>query len=376
MSQLGESAQLAMDTLLQKPVQGVPPFWVNIMEHSVIERLAGAQPGEYVASPERVYLASQRGLGICAIDQWIPENPLMMGAQGFEDRERTATTGAERIVRDGVVIDSPESVVEHLENFAFPSLRKRIAEFDEEKRVREIIDRERAVQALFGPDILKTGHEFVSYPYLEYWRYGYEAYFMAYALYPELMEKHFALQADLALLNNTASARAYREANLPILYRLDHDMADSRGMLVNIVSLDRIWFPHFARCLQPMLKTGVRLLWHCDGNLMQMVPRLLEVGFSGFQGFQYEDGMDYEKICRMKTKDGRSLIVVAGVSVTRTLPHGSPDDVRREMRWLVDQGPRTGLFLSASSSVAPGVPWDNIRVFADGLKYYRTHGRG
>jgi len=38
------------------------------------------------------------------------------------------------------------------------------------------------------------------------------------------------------------------------LYRLDHDMAGSQGMLVNIKSLDRIWFPHFARCLEPMLR--------------------------------------------------------------------------------------------------------------------------
>jgi hypothetical protein len=39
------------------------------------------------------------------------------------------------------------------------------------------------------------------------------------------------------------------------------------------------------------------MIWHCDGNLMQMVPRLLDVGLRGFRGFPYEDGMDYEKIC-------------------------------------------------------------------------------
>jgi len=72
------------------------------------------------------------------------------------------------------------------------------------------------------------------------------------------------------------------------------------------------------------------MIWHCDGNLMDMVPRLLEVGIRGFQGFQYEDGMDYEKICRMKDREGRDLIIIAGVSVTRTLPHGTPADVKRE----------------------------------------------
>jgi uroporphyrinogen decarboxylase len=147
-------------------------------------------------------------------------------------------------------------------------------------------------------------------------------------------------------------------------------------MLVRPETLDRVWFPHFARCLEPVLNSDVRLVWHCDGNLMDMVPRLLEVGIHGFQGFQYEDGMDYERICQMKTKDGESLIIMGGVSVTRTLPYGTPGDVKRELEWLVEKGPRNGLFLSASSSITPGVPWENIVTLIEGLAYYRTHGRG
>jgi uroporphyrinogen decarboxylase len=186
------------------------------------------------------------------------------------------------------------------------------------------------------------------------------------------MERDFSLQADLALLNNRAAARAYIEGDLPPLYRLDHDMAESRGMLVDVKSLDKIWFPHFARCIEPLLKADVRMLWHCDGNLMEMVPRLIEVGLRGFQGFQYECGMDYEKICRMKTRDGENLVIIAGVSVTRTLPMGTPEDVKQEMKWLVENGPETGLFLAGTSSVTPGVPWENIQTFVEGLEYYRN----
>ena len=294
------------------------------------------------------------------------------GKAGFESRERTATTGIEQIERDGMAIDSPEAACEHMERFLFPALRREIAAFDEDARVRDILAVERATQDLFGPDILKTGHEFIRFPTFAYDRYGYVAYFMAYGLYPEVIERHFALQADLAVKNNRAAVRAYREGGLPPMYRLDHDMADSRGMLVNVKSLDALWLPHFARALEPFEGSGVQLLWHCDGNLMDLVPRLVAAGISGFQGFQYEDGMDNEKICRMKDREGRGLLIVAGVSVTTTLPLGSPGDVRREMKWLVDHGPRTGLFLGPSSSVTPGVPWENLLAFFEGLAYYRT----
>ena len=371
-----EPARLAYETILQRPTRGVPGWLIHPMEHAHIERLAGVAPGSYRADPERVYLACQRAVGTCLIDQFIPENPLTMGDAGYETKERTATTGADEIVLDGMRIDSPEAVVEHLERVAFPARQREIAEFDEDARVQEIIDRERAIQQRLGPMILKSGYGFVRFPRFEYWEYGYADYFMAYALYPDVMERDFSLQADCALLNNRATARAYAESGMPPLYRLDHDMADSRGTLVDIRTLDRIWFPHFARCLEPLLKTDVRLIWHCDGNLMQMVPRLLEAGLRGFQGFQYEDGMDYENICRMKAADGGGLVIIAGVSVTRTLPHGAPADVKKEMDWLVREGPKTGLFLGGSSSIAPGVPWENMRTFVEGLRHYREHGRG
>jgi hypothetical protein len=369
------TAELALSAIRHEATRGIPLWMIHIMEHAQIERVAGIEPGGYRKRPEETYLACQRAIGVCMIDQFIPDNPLTMGDCGYEGTARGATTGAERVLLDGMVIDSPEAVVEHMERFVFPRLRKSAIEFDEDRRVREIIDGEAATQERLGPTILKAGYDFIHFPTFAYGDYGYANYFMAYALYPDVMERHFSLQADLALLNNRAAARAYVEASLPPLHRLDYDMADSRGTLVDIRSLDRIWFPHFARCLEPMLKTDVRMIWHCDGNLMEMVPRLLEVGIGGFQGFQYEDGMDYEKICRMKTKDGQDLTIIAGVSVTRTLPFGTPDDVRRELAWLVEKGPKIGLFLGCSSSVAPGAPWKNVSALIEGLQHYRAHCR-
>lgn len=369
------TAQLALDTILRKPTKGIPAFFSHVMQHEFIDRIAGVPAGTYAQNPEETYIAMERNLGICMLDQYIWRNPMTMGNLGYEGGEHGATTGAHEVVVDGMVIDSPEAVVEHLEKFTFPWLEERAKDFDEDAHKREVIEREHSIQERLGPEILKTGYESISFPCLAYTRYGYVNYFSAYALYPEVMEKHFSLQADVCVRNNRATAKAYAEANLPPLNRLDHDMADSRGTLVSIDSLDRIWLPHFARALEPMLGTGVKMLWHCDGNLMQMVPRLIECGVKGFQGFQYEDGMDYEKICRMNDRDGEPLMIIGGVSVTTTLPLGRPADVKRQMEWLVENGPKTGLFLSASSSIIPQTPWENIQTFWDGLVYYREHGR-
>ena len=60
---------------------------------------------------------------------------------------------------------------------------------------------------------------------------------------------------------------------------------------------------------------------------------------------------------------------------TGSMGLASPADVKREMDWLVRNGPKTGLFLGGSSSIAPGVSWENMKTLVEGFKYYREHGR-
>jgi hypothetical protein len=377
---LGSNARLAADALEMKPTHGIATWLLHVMDMTFQEQFTGHPPGSYRENPDGVYLDFQRAIGACMIDQYIAQNPLTMADYGYESgTERGASTGVEAVVLDGITIDSPEAVAEHLERFVLPALEKDLAETnpDDSAAVARLIQGEQDTQTLFGPSMLKVPYSggFQDFPHLRYTTYGYVNYFTAFLMYPELMERDFSLQADLAVKNNALAARAIVGGSLPGVIRLDHDMADSSGTLVDVRMLDTLWFPHFTRAIQPFLHAGITLLWHCDGNLMAMVPRLIEAGIGGFQGFQYEDGMDYERICRMTTRDGGPLMIWAGVSVTTTLPFGTPADVRTQLDWLVQHGPPVGLFLGGSSSITPGVPHENLQTLIEGLAHYREKGR-
>ncbi|MDW7657286.1 MAG: hypothetical protein SCM11_08940 [Bacillota bacterium] len=370
-----QRAELALATLQHQPVKGIPIGLIHVMEHAVIEHLAGARPGSYRLDPYKTYIDMLERVGVCMVDQMLMENPLSMGDHGYEADSDTSLASSGPIVRDGIVIDSPEACVDHMERFLFPQIQADIRNFRHEAHVQTVINAESRDQQLLGPNILKTGHGVLTFPCLLYTHYGYESFFMAYALYPEVMEHLFSLQADLAVLRNKAVVAAYQKAGRPLYHRLDHDMADSRGLLVSLASLEKLWLQHFCRSIAPAVAAGFKLLWHCDGNLMAMIPALLACGVNGFQGFQYEDGMDYVKICRMKAKSGDPLVIQAGVSVTRELPLGTPADVKRQIDFLVANGPPTGLFLSFSSSCAPGTPLINIETAVAGMQYYQQYGR-
>lgn len=378
--ELGPNAQLAARTLAMEPCGGIPARFMHAMDQRFLEYAAGAAEGSFPQDPEGIYLGAQRALGVCMIDQFLAQNALTMGSRGYEgSTARKATTGAPTIERDGIVIDDADKVAEHMERFIFPQLEAQAAAVNPEDdgAAAKIVADLTARQKLFGPDILAVPHgrQFGNFPVMRYNLYGYVHYFTAYVMYPELMERDFKLQADLAEKTNAIAVRAFQKADIPQLIRLDFDMADNGGPLVDLRSLEAIWYPHFARAVKPLIDAKIRCLWHCDGNLMTMIPGLIEAGVSGFQGFQYEAGMDYVKICRMTDREGGPLQIWAGVSVTRTLPSGTPDDVRKEMQWLVQNGPPVGLVLGASSSITPGVPWPNLKAMAEGLHYYRTHGR-
>jgi uroporphyrinogen decarboxylase len=55
-----------------------------------------------------------------------------------------------------------------------------------------------------------------------------------------------------------------------------------------------------------------------------------------------------------------------GLSVQQTMPYGTPDDVRRETRRLLDEmAPGGGYILSPAHSISGDVPVENIEAFLE-----------
>ena len=64
----GPNAQLAWRTAALEPTRGIPCKAMNVMDHGLLEELAGAEPGTYAREPERVYRDFQLAAGACSCD--------------------------------------------------------------------------------------------------------------------------------------------------------------------------------------------------------------------------------------------------------------------------------------------------------------------
>ena len=105
---------------------------------------------------------------------------------------------------------------------------------------------------------------------------------------------------------------------------------------------------------------GMTVIFHSDGYIMDIVDDLVAAGIDGLNPLEVAAGMDVYALRRRHPQ----LILVGGLDVTHLLPTGSPDDVRRETRRMIDELGRDGrLLIGSSTELENNVPLDNYLAF-------------
>jgi uroporphyrinogen decarboxylase len=109
---------------------------------------------------------------------------------------------------------------------------------------------------------------------------------------------------------------------------------------------------------------GAKIVWHCDGNYRPLLDDVLACGVGGLQGFQTECGMDLAWIRDLHTRQDEPLLIFGPLSVTTTLPHGSPADVRAEVHKAMTLArDHVSLVFFTSNTITPDIPLENVRTF-------------
>jgi hypothetical protein len=196
-----------------------------------------------------------------------------------------------------------------------------------------------------------------------YVEFGYAAFFMACALYPEAVGKIYWAKSLPSRESAKILARLYREYDLAPVMFCGEDLCNNKGPMVAPAFLRQYYYPSVRMILEPLLERGVRFIHHCDGDVRPLIDDFINLGFSGFQGFQYELGIDPYELKKRRSLLGEELLFFAGLSVTRTLPFGAPADIREEIDYFLDfSDGGKGLFLITSNVTGVEVPPDNLRL--------------
>lgn len=169
---------------------------------------------------------------------------------------------------------------------------------------------------------------------------------------------------------NTAYSRRLVEAGVDVIV-----IGGDLGMQDRLIMSPDTWRVFDKPALTKMIRTlkginpGVKVYMHTDGDVRTIVPDLIEAGVDILNPIQPEC-MDPVEI---KREFGDRLVLHGCVSLQRTLPFGSTDDVKDEVRHLIKHCNINGGFvLGPSNEIFKGIPAQNVVAMYEAAREFGT----
>jgi uroporphyrinogen decarboxylase len=197
---------------------------------------------------------------------------------------------------------------------------------------------------------------------------GMEELFDDFSFHPELAVNLLDRITDARL----SMARFFAEQDVDVLI-LGDDVSMQTGMMMSPATW-RKWFKGrmagiitAARAIKPDLP----VFYHSDGNPEAIIPDLIEIGVTILNPVQPEC-IDPLKVYRQY---GDRLALWGCIGTQTTMPFGTPQEVRREVKRLITTvGKDGGLVLGPTHSLEPDVPWENIVALYEAIDEYGIYG--
>ncbi len=358
----------ALAALQFQPTDRVPLLGGFTAHAEYLQKVTDIDPW---ADPTGAALAGARAQGACLAIQLVGPKPRERSTEMGDASESMFSQQGER------PFHSPEDVRDYC--LAVPGPEEVRREFDRRAWYDHCVAEWHRCDALGGDDILILPYYLASDTmFMYYSQFGYQYYFEAIALYPEAIGRLFSIAGEQARLKNEVFVAASMEEGIPPWVYMGQDICDNAGTMISLKALDELYFPQLRYALEPLNRAGIRKIWHSDGNINPIIDRLLDCGIDGFQGLQEDRWLppEYvvpiEKLAKMTAPTGDPLIIFGSISVRDVLPHGSPDDVRKEVERCIDAAADGGgYFLAPTSTLGPDVPIENIDAMVE-----RCHGYG
>jgi uroporphyrinogen decarboxylase len=187
--------------------------------------------------------------------------------------------------------------------------------------------------------------------------------------HPEEVHRLHGALCDLYLGYLKVAARELK----PDGFWTSDDLGHQHQLMMKPATFRTFLKPYYVR-IGDLLKQQRMHWWlHSCGNNTPILGDLAEAGVNVFHPVQ-KHTMDERAVAR---DFGDRLTFLAGFDVQHTLREKTPDEVRAEVRFLIDtfDRPDGGMCLAAGNGIVGGTPFENIVAFIDEALRYGTEHR-
>jgi len=183
---------------------------------------------------------------------------------------------------------------------------------------------------------------------------GLEQMLMDFALNPELAERILEIPYQYHL----AAAKRLVQMGVDMIWTGD-DVGGQKAMIISPACWRRFLKPRMANFIAELkaINPQVKVAYHSDGMIAPIIPELIEIGVDVLNPIQ-PASMDPAEI---KREFGDKLCFWGAIDEQYTLPFGTPDEIRREVKErLKTIGKNGGLILAPTHHVQLDTPMENF----------------
>ena len=163
-------------------------------------------------------------------------------------------------------------------------------------------------------------------------------------------------------------AAAFVEAGVDLLW-IGDDVGSQHGPLLSPAMWREFLLPPLKRIIASAraVRPDVPIAYHSCGSIGFAVEGLIEAGVDVLESVQPEANDPAD----LKAQYGDRLAFWGGAGSQSTMSHGSPDDVRAEVKHLMETVGRGGGFILAPAHrIEPECPLENIDAFLEAVEQY------
>ena len=154
------------------------------------------------------------------------------------------------------------------------------------------------------------------------------------------------------------------------LTQVTDDYGTQHGPMISLEVFREFYRPHLKRFIDLAKSFGIKVFHHDDGAVREFLPDLVEMGIDVLNPIQWRcPGMEIDGL---KRDFGDAVCFHGGIDNQQTLPFGSEEDVRAEVRRCIDvlAADHTGYVVSPCHNIQANTPVENIIAMYDEAHQY------
>jgi uroporphyrinogen decarboxylase len=161
------------------------------------------------------------------------------------------------------------------------------------------------------------------------------------------------------------------------IVKIGDDLGMQSGLLISPKMYRRLLKPLHAELIAFIKeRTHAKVFFHTDGDVFDLIPDFVEIGIDILNPIQTSAGR-MSNLAALKERYGQNMAFCGAIDTHRVLPFGTPEQVRDEVRRVIQVlGPGGGYMLASVHTLMNDVPAENILAMVDAVEEFGRYSLG